>query len=199
MMRRWSICSYLAALTPPARVAFSFPTTAPPIPPRGSVAMTATTTATTKNARYRVSSDRDDGNNSRGRILGLGSLPPSLEDLVGDALEADRKIVVVTGGVLSGIGKGVTASSIGVVSFGELRLWRMSKHPPRPLLFGGYFFLIPPFVDSSSQLFRAMGYRVTAIKIDPYLNVDAGTMVRTMYVVVEHFSFLEFVSQSNFI
>jgi CTP synthase len=26
------------------------------------------------------------------------------------------------------------------------------------------------------QLFRAMGYRVTAIKIDPYLNVDAGTM-----------------------
>ena len=31
--------------------------------------------------------------------------------------------------------------------------------------------------DMSSQLFRAMGYRVTAIKIDPYLNVDAGTMV----------------------
>lgn len=25
-------------------------------------------------------------------------------------------------------------------------------------------------------LFRAMGYRVTALKIDPYLNVDAGTM-----------------------
>jgi CTP synthase (UTP-ammonia lyase) len=37
-----------------------------------------------------------------------------------------------------------------------------------------YSFLI----DFSSQLFRAMGYRVTAIKIDPYLNVDAGTMVR---------------------
>ena len=52
---------------------------------------------------------------------------------------SDRKICVVTGGVLSGIGKGVTASSIGV-------------------------------------LFRAMGYRVTALKIDPYLNVDAGTM-----------------------
>jgi CTP synthase len=28
----------------------------------------------------------------------------------------------------------------------------------------------------NTQLFRAMGYRVTAIKIDPYLNVDAGTM-----------------------
>ena len=50
-------------------------------------------------------------------LLGLGSLPPNLEALVGDALDEDRKIVVVTGGVLSGIGKGVTASSIGVVSF----------------------------------------------------------------------------------
>ena len=40
---------------------------------------------------------------------------------------------------LSGIGKSVTASSIGV-------------------------------------LLRAMGLRVTALKIDPYLNVDAGTM-----------------------
>ena len=67
------------------------------------------------------------------------TLPPTLESLVTDTLDADRKIIVVTGGVLSGIGKGVTASSIGV-------------------------------------LFRAMGYRVTALKIDPYLNVDAGTM-----------------------
>lgn len=66
-------------------------------------------------------------------------LPPKLEHLVQDTLDSDRKIVVVTGGVLSGIGKGVTASSMGV-------------------------------------LFRAMGYRVTALKIDPYLNVDAGTM-----------------------
>lgn len=69
----------------------------------------------------------------------LANLPATLETLVNDTLENDRKIVVVTGGVLSGIGKGVTASSIGV-------------------------------------LFRAMGYRVTALKIDPYLNVDAGTM-----------------------
>lgn len=68
-----------------------------------------------------------------------GIIPPSLSELVTEAIEADRKIIVVTGGVLSGIGKGVTASSIGV-------------------------------------LLRAMGLRVTALKIDPYLNVDAGTM-----------------------
>ena len=63
----------------------------------------------------------------------------TLEEMVQELIASNRKIVVVTGGVLSGIGKGVTASSIGV-------------------------------------LFRAMGYRVTALKIDPYLNVDAGTM-----------------------
>lgn len=66
-------------------------------------------------------------------------LPPSLRELVEDTISSQRKIIVVTGGVLSGIGKGVTASSIGV-------------------------------------LLRAMGLRITALKIDPYLNVDAGTM-----------------------
>ena len=70
---------------------------------------------------------------------GSSSMPQSLSDLVEETVASNRKIVVVTGGVLSGIGKGVTASSIGV-------------------------------------LFRAMGLRVTALKIDPYLNVDAGTM-----------------------
>ena len=49
------------------------------------------------------------------------------------------RYVVVSGGVLSGLGKGVTASSVGV-------------------------------------LLKSLGYRVTAIKIDPYLNTDAGTM-----------------------
>ncbi|RCV16294.1 hypothetical protein SETIT_3G126300v2 [Setaria italica] len=49
------------------------------------------------------------------------------------------KYVVVTGGVLSGLGKGVTASSIGV-------------------------------------LLKACGPRVTSIKIDPYLHLDAGTI-----------------------
>jgi CTP synthase len=50
-----------------------------------------------------------------------------------------KKFIIVTGGVISGIGKGVTASSIGI-------LMKMMKVKP------------------------------TAIKIDPYLNVDAGTM-----------------------
>ena len=49
------------------------------------------------------------------------------------------KYVIVSGGVVSGLGKGVTASSLGV-------------------------------------LLKASGYRVTSIKIDPYLNIDAGTM-----------------------
>ncbi|CAH1412746.1 unnamed protein product [Lactuca virosa] len=49
------------------------------------------------------------------------------------------KYVLVTGGVVSGLGKGVTASSIGL-------------------------------------LLQACGLRVTSIKIDPYLNKDAGTM-----------------------
>jgi len=63
----------------------------------------------------------------------------SLQDLIDETIESNRKLVIVTGGVVSGIGKGVTASSLGV-------------------------------------LFRGMGLRVTALKIDPYLNVDAGTM-----------------------
>ncbi|XP_024971910.1 CTP synthase-like isoform X2 [Cynara cardunculus var. scolymus] len=49
------------------------------------------------------------------------------------------KYVLVTGGVVSGLGKGVTASSIGL-------------------------------------LLQACDLRVTSIKIDPYLNTDAGTM-----------------------
>jgi CTP synthase len=49
------------------------------------------------------------------------------------------KYVVVIGSVMSGIGKGITASSIGVV-------------------------------------LKSRGLRVTAIKIDPYLNLDSGTM-----------------------
>jgi len=51
----------------------------------------------------------------------------------------DMKYVVVSGGVVSGLGKGVTASSLGV-------------------------------------LLKAAGWRVTSIKIDPYINLDAGTM-----------------------
>lgn len=49
------------------------------------------------------------------------------------------KYVFVIGGVLSGVGKGVTTASIG-------------------------------------RIFKNYGKRVSAIKIDPYINVDAGTM-----------------------
>src|SRR6185369_16543159 len=45
----------------------------------------------------------------------------------------------VVGGVMSGVGKGITASSIG-------------------------------------KILQSKGYNVTALKIDPYINVDAGTM-----------------------
>ncbi len=50
-----------------------------------------------------------------------------------------RKYVFVTGGVMSGVGKGVATASIGA-------------------------------------LLKARGLRVTAVKIDPYLNVDPGTL-----------------------
>jgi CTP synthase len=49
------------------------------------------------------------------------------------------KYIFVVGGVMSGVGKGVTSSSIGL-------------------------------------LLGARGFNVTAMKIDPYINVDAGTM-----------------------
>ena len=51
----------------------------------------------------------------------------------------ETKYVFVTGGVMSGIGKGIVTASTGL-------------------------------------LLKARGYRVGIIKIDPYLNVDAGTM-----------------------
>ncbi len=53
--------------------------------------------------------------------------------------EKTVKYIFVVGGVMSGIGKGVTASSV-------------------------------------AKLLKARGLSVTAIKIDPYINVDAGTM-----------------------
>lgn len=49
------------------------------------------------------------------------------------------KYIFVVGGVISGVGKGITTSSIGL-------------------------------------LLKSKGYNVTALKIDPYINVDAGTM-----------------------
>lgn len=50
-----------------------------------------------------------------------------------------KKFIFIVGGVLSGVGKGVTSASIGAIM-------------------------------------KAKGFRVTALKADPYVNVDAGTM-----------------------
>ncbi|TYL40201.1 CTP synthase [Natronococcus pandeyae] len=50
-----------------------------------------------------------------------------------------NKFIFVTGGVMSGLGKGITAASTG-------------------------------------RLLKNAGFDVTAVKVDPYLNVDAGTM-----------------------
>lgn len=55
------------------------------------------------------------GGNDKPSSNSITSTLDELEDLVQDAIANSRKIVVVTGGVLSGIGKGVTASSIGVL------------------------------------------------------------------------------------
>ncbi len=49
------------------------------------------------------------------------------------------KFIFVTGGVVSGLGKGITAASLG-------------------------------------RLLKSRGFSVTALKFDPYVNVDAGTM-----------------------
>jgi CTP synthase len=49
------------------------------------------------------------------------------------------KFIFVIGGVMSGVGKGITAASIG-------------------------------------RILKMRGFKVTSVKIDPYLNVDAGTM-----------------------
>lgn len=51
----------------------------------------------------------------------------------------NTKYIFVVGGVMSGVGKGITAASIG-------------------------------------QILQSRGYKVSAIKMDPYINVDAGTM-----------------------
>jgi CTP synthase len=48
------------------------------------------------------------------------------------------KCILVTGGVISGIGKGIIASSVGTI-------------------------------------LKSCGLHVTSIKIDPYVNIDAGT------------------------
>ncbi|KAL2680565.1 CTP synthase ura7 [[Neocosmospora] mangrovei] len=59
------------------------------------------------------------------------------------------KYVLVSGGVISGIGKGIIASSSGL-------------------------------------LLKTLGLKVTAVKIDPYLNIDAGEFPK-QYVVPQSY------------
>lgn len=54
-------------------------------------------------------------------------------------MKKKQKYIFVIGGVMSGVGKGITTSSIGT-------------------------------------LLQAKGFKINIIKVDPYLNVDAGTM-----------------------
>ena len=61
------------------------------------------------------------------------------ESLTGYDPNLGNKFIFVTGGVMSGLGKGITAASTG-------------------------------------RLLKNAGLDVTAVKVDPYLNVDAGTM-----------------------
>jgi CTP synthase len=64
--------------------------------------------------------------------------------MVRNTADSKTKWVVITGGVLSGLGKGVVTSSLGA-------------------------------------LLQSQGFSVSATKIDPYINIDAGTMRPTVH------------------
>ena len=64
---------------------------------------------------------------------------PNLTAGRGKGAEIVTKYIFVTGGVISGVGKGITTASVG-------------------------------------RLLKDRGFKVSLQKIDPYLNVDAGTM-----------------------
>ena len=70
------------------------------------------------------------------------------------------KYIIVTGGVISGIGKGVIASSTGT-------------------------------------LLKSLGLRVTAIKIDPYLNIDAGLMSPLDHGILYNFVFFSIIKKAH--
>ncbi len=63
----------------------------------------------------------------------------SIQTQTSDATGTPLRVIFVIGGVMSGVGKGVTSASV-------------------------------------AKLMQDCGYEVTALKIDPYINVDAGTM-----------------------
>lgn len=67
------------------------------------------------------------------------------------------KYILVTGGVISGIGKGIIASSVGTI-------------------------------------LKSCGLHVTAIKIDPYINIDAGT-----FSPYEHGTFSQIIRTRSFL
>ena len=64
-------------------------------------------------------------------------MPKSHEECWGEIIM--KKYIFVTGGVVSGLGKGITAASLG-------------------------------------RLLKSRGLKVAAQKLDPYINVDPGTM-----------------------
>jgi len=66
-------------------------------------------------------------------------MPSSQKKLRKRKKKETTKYIFVVGGVMSGVGKGITTASIG-------------------------------------RILQSKGYNVSAIKIDPYINVDAGTM-----------------------
>jgi CTP synthase len=72
------------------------------------------------------------------------------------------KYVIVTGGVVSGLGKGPPPG--------------VRRSTKVPHLFAPQQLLLGITISSIGRLLKSAGLRVTSIKIDPYLNTDAGTM-----------------------
>ena len=70
---------------------------------------------------------------------GSGAVPEAGRPFYGGETMKSTKYIFVTGGVVSGLGKGITAASLG-------------------------------------RLLKARGLKVAAQKLDPYINVDPGTM-----------------------
>lgn len=84
--------------------------------------------------------------------------------IIRNQLPNTMKYILVTGGVISGVGKGVIASSFGT-------------------------------------LLNCCGIDVTSIKIDPYINIDAGTFSPYEHGM-HHFSLVNqfvFINSKNFI
>ena len=82
-----------------------------------------------------------------------------------DICKIMTKYILVSGGVVSGIGKGVIGehqrSRQGFFHTDEIFIFFISREPT---------------ASSTGLLLRTTGLKVTAIKIDPYMNIDAGTM-----------------------